>query len=354
MQTQSLLALALVAFVAGSSTVAAAEDEATKSNAAGVEAVSKHQYLNATKFFRQAYEFRRAQLGAEDASTLQSLSNLALATYRLGDEKKAEQLYNECITIKRKVMPNSASLATTLTNLANLLSDERRCNDASKAYSEALQIDQTVYGPKHIEVANDLFNLGALRYRCNEFEPAQKDFQSAHDLYKELKDDYGIVKSLHYLALCQSALKQHGAAAKTAMEALQFHERLKGKGHADTLVHILNAADEVDATGDTTQAEQLYKQALEAAQRNAKAGNYELAECNLELAQFYDRHTLPENADLYYKAATTHYDSLSKRDKRKLFELPISYSKFLTAQKRTDESLAISHKYLHVFKPGNL
>lgn len=114
---------------------------ATIINQMGVAQNKQHQYTDAQKSFSEALELRKKLLGDSDPTTLQTMSNLALATYKTGDEVAAEKLYLECIERKRKVAPNSESLAKSLTNLANLYADERNCNTARKLYLEAADID---------------------------------------------------------------------------------------------------------------------------------------------------------------------------------------------------------------------
>jgi tetratricopeptide (TPR) repeat protein len=337
--------------------LAATTDEASRAtvlNQIGVIQMRHKHFVDAQRSFSSAYELRKKASGENNELTLQSLSNLALVTFKLGDEKKAEELYKQCIEGKRKVQPNTASLASTLANLAHLYSDLRRLDDARKLYLEAIEIDSKVLGEKHAEVAADYFNLGALEHRGNRFDEALISFQKAHDLYAALGEKHGMIKSLHYMSLCHHALNNHDKAATSALQAHKLHEEHKGKEHPDTLVHLMNAADALDAAGKSDEAEKLYKQALSTAQHESRASNLNLAETNLELAQYYKRHGDKDSAEHHFKAALLHYDHLSKKEKRTLYELPLSYSKMLAELKRTAESEHLARKYLHVYAPDEV
>ncbi len=347
--TESLLSEALAAASKG-----AESSDAAKSlvlNYSGVMHLRDGRLTDAQKDFSQAYEIRKKTVGAENELTLQSLSNYALSTYKTGDEKLAEELYKTCIETKRKISPGSPTLATTLTNLANLYSDERRCKDAKELYLEALEIDRKHFGENHVEVANDLFNTAALLHRCNEFAEAQGYLERAITAFSAIDNKYGAAKSLHYMALCHTALNQHDKAAEASIKALHLHELTKQKGHQDTLVHILNAADSIDASGKQDEAEKLYKEALGHAEAGKPSSNFQLAQCNLEMAQFYKRHHKGDEAEHYFKKALVHYDHLNKKEKRSLYEVPLAYSHMLAELKRTEESDKLARKYLHVYAP---
>jgi tetratricopeptide (TPR) repeat protein len=324
---------------------------ATIQNQIGIIRLAQHRYVDAQKAFAIALELREKFSGPNDIATFQTVGNLALAESKVGNEVKAEALFKRCIDGKRRVNPISPSLALSLTNLAHLYADERRCNEAKTLYSEALGIDSTEYGASHVEVAQDLFNLGALLYHCNNFAEAIPYLERAKRSYESLSDEYGKAKSLHYIALCETGRNNPAKAAEAALAALQTHEHFKGKGHNDTLVHLLNAADAVDASGDAVKAEKLYKQALSSAKASKDPSNFHLTECSLELGEYYLRHNSRDRAEQYFKQALVHYDMLNKRERRTLYELPLAYTSLLNDAKRTEEAEALSNKYVDVFVP---
>jgi tetratricopeptide (TPR) repeat protein len=340
------IAKALAEAPAGDDTI-----RATIENQIGIIRMHQKRYLDAHKAYSTALELRMKTVGPQDPLTLQTTSNLALAEHKLGNEQKAEELYKKAVEAKRRLNPASTSLALSLTNLGHLYSDMRRCKDAQTVYIEALGIDSTVFGGEHKEVAADLYNLGSLLYHCNEFAQSLVYFERARKVYDALKDDVGHAKSLHYIALCHHAMNQHEKAAESALAALKLHETAKGQGHHDTLIHMLNAADALDASGNRAKAEALYKRALAHAEASKTPSNFKLAETNLEMGTYYLRHGDKVNAEHFFKRALAHYDSLPKRDRRSLYELPVAYAKLLADTKRPEESDELSRKYLDVFQP---
>ncbi len=324
---------------------------ATVHNQIGVIQMQQHRFHDAKESFAKALDLRKTYIGSDDPITLQSMSNLALATYKSGNAAEAKEIYKHCIERKRMAVLQSSSLANTLTNLANVYSDERNCPEAKNLYQEALGIDTKVFGTNHKEVATDLFNLGALHYRCNQFEDALDYLDKAKGVYTAINDKYGIMKCLHYQSLCHSGLQQYDKSAEKSLQSLELHEQIIGKGHPDTIVHMLNAAQSLDAGGSTDKAEQLLKQALHSAKSATDPSNLYLAECNLELAQFCRRHGDNNQSEQYFKAALVHYDALTKKQKRDLYEIPQAYSELLHGLKKNAESEEIAHRYLEVYAP---
>lgn len=324
---------------------------ATVINQKGVAQNMRHQFLDAEKSFSEALELRKKTLGENDAVTLQTMSNLALATYKSGDEVGAEKLYLECIERKRKVAPKSESLAKSLTNLANLYTDERNCAEAKKLYLEAAEIDTALFGSNNAQVAVDLFNVGVMSQKCHEPKEALAYLDKAHAIFSSLGDKYGQVKALHYSGISHGDMKNYDKASDFSLRALALHQELKGKDHPDTIVHILSAGDALSASGKYEEAEKLYQQALRAARLDAKSSGVRLTECNLALAQLYKKENKTDDAEQCFKKALIHYENLSKKEKRDLYELPLAYSQLLKELKQTQESEHLNHRYLHVYAP---
>lgn len=324
---------------------------ATVFNQMGVAQNQLRRFADAQKSFSQALELRKKVLGENDPATLQSLSNLALATYKSGDEIEAEKLYLDCIARKRKVAPKSESLAKSLTNLANLYTDERKCTEAKKYYLEAAEVDSAIFGSHSAEAGVDLLNVGVMLQKCQQPREALAYLDKANTIFAALGDKYGQVRALHYSSLGHGDLKNYELASKFSSRALTLHEELKGKGHPDTIVHLLAAGDALFAASQYQAAEKLYLQALHSVRSTQHPNNVRLTECNLALAQLYRKEKRLDDAEQYFKKSLIHYEDLSKKEKRDLYELPLAYSQLLKELHQGEESEHLNHKYLHVYAP---
>lgn len=315
--------------------------------------VKHKRYAEAETALARALEIRRRLLGKDAAPALETAGNLALIKHKLGHDKDAEQLFKECIESKRKNAAGSASLATTLTNLGNLYSEQRRCEQARAAYREALAIDEKALGSEHAEVAQDLFNLGALMYRCNKPQEAIEYLQEAETI-AQLAQSGGSAREgpsrfrgriLHYLGLCHAKLKQH----QQAVVHLSHAAKLRGADHVDSVVHVLAIAHSLEEMGQSEEAEKTLNGALLAARNHND--NVKITEAEIELAHFYRRQKKNSLADDHYKKALETYETLNRHQQRQLYDLPRAYADLLKELKRDSESKEMANKYLHLYTP---
>lgn len=336
-----------------------AQKDSNKLNLADTLNQMTHLYLKerrldeARSSLQAALAIREKELGRNNSKTAETLGNLALVEHKSGHDEDAERLYKEVIEIKRKDA-NSKSLAITLTNLANLYGEMRRIEEARKLYLEALELDKKTYGADNKEVAQDLFNLGAVMYHHNYNKEAIEYLDQALALYEKLNDAPGKIKSLHYLGLSHAEEKSHGKAIEAYRKALLLHSQLKGDRHPDTLVHQLNLARTLDSSGKEKEAEDLYKDAVGTASKYHTDSRVKLIECALEYAHFLKRHGRRSEAENQLKEVLPVYESLSAHYRKELYELPRVYSDLLRELKREAEADALAKKHLDVFAPHHL
>jgi hypothetical protein len=65
----------------------------------------------------------------------------------------------------------------------------------------------------------------------------------------------------------------------------------------------------------------------------------------------YKKENRFDDAEQCFKKSLIHYEALSKKDKRDLYELPLAYSQLLKELKQNQESEHLNHKYLNVYAP---
>lgn len=336
-----------------------AQKDANKLNLAETLNQMTHLYLKQRRLdeartsLQAALVIREKELGKNNPKTAETLGNLALVEHKSGHDADAERLYKEVIEIKRKDA-NSNSLAITLTNLANLYGEMRKIEEARKLYLEALELDKKNYGAEHKEVAQDLFNLGAVMYHHNYNKEAIEYLDQSLVLYEKLNDAPGKIKCLHYLGLSHAEEKSHGKAIDAYRKALMLHSQLKGDRHPDTLVHQLNLARTLDSSGQEKEAEDLYKDAVGTATKYHTDSRVKLIECAVEYAHFLRRHGRKTEAENQLKEVLPVYESLSAHHRRELYELPRVYSDLLRELKKESEADALAKKHLDVFSPHHV
>ena len=312
--------------------------------------IKQKRYNEAYTSLKRALAIRTKVLGQNNILTAETMGNLALVDQKLGADFESEKLYQSVLEIKEKKLGDtSPSVATTKTNLANLYAEMSRCSEAKSLYLEALAIDEKAFGASHEEVAADLLNVGALLYHCDHPQEALTYLQRSAKINDA--NDAAKISALHYIGLCQAKLKDPAAAEAAYRQALTAQIKTKGAGHPDTIVHILNIARAADDQGRTDEAEKMYKEAIDTLKHASSPDTFKITECEIELAHFYHRHNKNEDAETSYKTALQTYDTLSRVEQRKLYELPRAYADLLKELKRDKDGDAMAQKYLNLYEP---
>lgn len=149
----------------------AAEEKASGADSPRV-AILLHDYAQALRLRGRDPEaeplLRRAltiqQTSEADARVtigiLNMLGNLLEGRQQLDE---AEKLEREALTLSvEKFGPESSQLATTCTNLADVLWNKKNLREAGLLYRRAISVDTSLYGPDRPETAADIANLGML------------------------------------------------------------------------------------------------------------------------------------------------------------------------------------------------
>ncbi|MCK5521695.1 MAG: tetratricopeptide repeat protein, partial [Thiomargarita sp.] len=160
---------------------------------------------------RRALAIIEKVLGAEHPDTATSLNNLALLLSNKGDYDSAEPLYRRALAIREKVLgAEHPDTAQSLNNLALLLSKKGNYDGAEPLYRRALAIHKQVLGAEHPSTATSLNNLALLLSN-------KGDYDGAEPLYRR---------------------------------ALAIREKVLGAEHPDTATSLNNLAALLDNKGD--------------------------------------------------------------------------------------------------------
>ena len=230
------------------------------------------RYDEALPLYRRALQIHEKALGPDHASTATSLNNLAYLLSGMGRYDEALPLYRRALQIHEKALgPDHASTATSLNNLAGLFESMGRYDEALPLYRRALQIDEKALGPDHPDTAIDYNNLAGL-FR------AMGRYDEALPLYRR---------------------------------ALQIHEKALGPDHASTATSLNNLAGLFESMGRYDEALPLLRRALQVVMTSditnssANHGAIEhLSKFSANLAYFIVKHRPEPELDeaiFYYK-----------------------------------------------------
>jgi eukaryotic-like serine/threonine-protein kinase len=227
---------------------------------------SKGRYAEAEPLFLAALAMRRQVLGPEHPDVAETLSLYGVLIIRLHrDDRKAEQLLQEAVQIRRRAHgPADARVASALNTLA-AVSDFRDDYDTTeRLLREALAIQRQQLGDSHPDSIATLSNLGTTLVFKRSFDAAEATTRETLRLQRQV---YGpahpsVGLTLNNLAAVFERSGQTARADATYREALQIAEPALGTKHPRVALLWSNRARVRAKLGDPREAERLNRRAL--------------------------------------------------------------------------------------------
>ncbi|TXI80122.1 MAG: serine/threonine protein kinase [Flavobacteriales bacterium] len=208
---------------------------------------SMRQYRQSAEILDEATaRWRRLGLPLNEQFA-RSLFHLAVAKDRLEARSQVEPLYREGIALLRRVHQGPYHrLAPALIRYARFLIEDDRFDEAAAAIQEAIDINQAVFGPDHVETAASIGLRGLLHAAKHQNAEAATDTYAA------------------YLVLRQHA-KQAGHEDRLAALRLQWAELLLNLGRLDEAEDMLaEASTELEQWFEASSPESVQFQRLAA------------------------------------------------------------------------------------------
>jgi len=226
-----------------------------------------------------------------------------------GQPEAAAETYREALAAAKKLEQTEQvrRMAGGIhTDLADVLSDLARYNEAREQYEAALEIDQALGDARGAAV--DLGQLGTLALQQGNLTEARQRYTAALTAFRNLGEPQGEAIFWHQLGMVAEETPDWEEAERCYKESLAINERFGDKaGAARTCNQLAIAADNA---GRPEEAERWYKRAIEFGEelddRQALAKRYSnladllLAQNRLDEAEQYAHraHEIKETLDL--------------------------------------------------------
>jgi CHAT domain-containing protein/Tfp pilus assembly protein PilF len=188
---------------------------------------ARGDYAAARKQFEKALDIATRAFGPNSPFVLLTQNNLATVLRHMGDLESARAAYEKIIASLKKVVPDDHPfVALTLANYAGVLWQFNKAG-SKEYYEKALVIYKNLKQEKHPNTALIFESLGTILDQEGKDKLAQKYFQDALNLRREvLAPDHPDIARTS-MALFEAALrkKDNAAAAKFVKEALAIWEK---------------------------------------------------------------------------------------------------------------------------------
>ena len=229
-------------------------------------------------------------------------NNLAMVLHQTNRSEEAEPLMRQALEMNEAALgAKHPTVAIDLNNLATLLRGTNRIEEAEPLIRRALEIDEAAFGDKHPTVATDLNNLAVLLSDTNRFEEAELLLRRALEIDQSAFGDQhpAVAIRLNNLATLLSDTNRTEEAEPLLRRALEIDEAAFGGQHPTVAIDLNNLAALALDSKRIEEAEPLLRRALEIfVAFNVKTGHehpeFQLAKRNYEALQ---RTMGPEESD---------------------------------------------------------
>ncbi len=234
-------------------------------NHAGLLLYSQAQFPAAEPLYRSALKLNEAHYGpnhSEVASTLTNLAQLLKATNRLTE---VEPMLERVVSILQKKggdpLPNYSG---ALNKLAQLLPTSNLLTEAEPSMRRALAIAEASFGPDHPNVVFRLNNLASLLQATNRLTEAEPLMRRALAIDEaSLGPDHpNVAIRLHKLAGLLKVTNRLPEAQLLMERVVEISEKAYGKDHPNVAAVLIKLAHVLQATDRPTEAEPLVRRAL--------------------------------------------------------------------------------------------
>ncbi|KAJ5611988.1 TPR repeat protein [Penicillium lagena] len=221
--------------------------------------------LAAEKMYQCALAGKEKELGADHASTLETVNNLGILYRNQGRLEQAEQMYQRALAGREKALgADHMSTLRTVKNIGILYRLQGRLDQAEQKLHQALTGCEKALGADHILTLDTVNNLGIIYCVQGKLDQAEHMYQRAlAGREKAFGADHTLtlrtVNNLGILYRVQGNLVQ---AEQMLQWALAGKEKALGADHTSTLETVNNLGILYHVQGNLDQAEHMLQRAL--------------------------------------------------------------------------------------------
>jgi CHAT domain-containing protein/Tfp pilus assembly protein PilF len=266
------------------------------------------QYDKALPLYEQALAIRKKVLGEEHRGYANSLNNLAILYYQMGQYDKALPLYEQALAIRKKVLGEEhPSYAFSLNNLAALYVEIGQYDKALPLYEQALAIRKKVLGEEHPDYAQSLNNLAILYVEIGQYDKALPLYEQASAIYKKVlgEEHPSYASSLNNLAILYSDMGQYDKALPLYEQALAINKKVLGEEHPYYANSLNSLANLYYQMGQYNKAQPLFEQALAIRKKVLGEEHPDYAQGLNKLANLYEKMGNPTLASALFSESAT-------------------------------------------------
>jgi tetratricopeptide (TPR) repeat protein len=236
--------------------------------------------------FSEAFGIFSSLLPETDPTIAILWNNRGTMLAKKGDLAGAEAAHLQALTIRTNAYPDGhANVAYSLNQLAGVLMDLGRTDEAASRAREALDIGRRL-GGAHTVIADSLSVLGALALNQGRLDSAETNHSEALSLREKLlgPENGDVADSLDALGVVRAMQGNLKAARAHLEKSVAMSCKVKAKDHPDVIPHLIALSWVLQQEGDTPAAAAGRQEALAIAARHGAYGAWPLMKSFKNLA----------------------------------------------------------------------
>ena len=244
--------------------------------------------------------------GRDHISTAESYFNLAAILREQGRHEEAERYQRRSLDIVQSTVEGPhPGLANNFSNMGLLLKEQGRLSEAKPYYRKALAMNRELYGPTHRAVATSLQNVGTLLVEQREYEAARPHLRDALEVRRALFDSPHplIARSLHSLGTLALRQDRLGRADTLFRRAIAMRRTLYDSPRRGTAAVLRSIGNLREQKGRLDAAAERYQSAISTYEQTVRPTHPKLANARSDYGAYLLDRGRPAEARPKLKAA---------------------------------------------------
>lgn len=213
---------------------------------------------------RESLDLNTDIFGDNHPETASVMNTMAVSLEELGDKEGAYDLYYRIIEIRREQPDQGSNLSVNLNNLAILLQQDGKLDEADELFSEAVELINTIYGFEHPFMAYTLNGYSGVHQDRGEYDRAEEDLRNALQIGRAVFPENHPFNAvvLHNLGSLFKDIGNYNEAAVYFEEGLALRRQNLPESHPDIATSLFSLGNTLLLLEKPSNAETMLREAL--------------------------------------------------------------------------------------------
>jgi serine/threonine-protein kinase len=308
--------------------------------AMGLLRVGQAKFDEAERLVRDGLAMSTRHLPADDPAIARATTALGLVLEERGSYKDAIATLEEAARLHSARQPASADLAATLRELFNTHFYAGNFETANEIGGRVLAMTRQVNGDRHALVAEDLINLGAVRYERGQYTEAERYYRDALAITEGWygKEHFKTGSNLTMLGRSLQMQQRLDDASEILKRAVAIQERVFGPVHPRVASAVNDLGAVAQRRGNYDEAEAAFRRMRDIYRSVYGTSHYLIGIATSNIGGVYTARKDHQRAEPLYREAIAMFEATQGPQHLNTGIARLKLGDSLVAQKRYGEA----------------